>query len=194
MLLTTACEKTLLVFSSVIRGQMIINSTTQNNPQLWYLSGFPGGASGKEPSCQCRRWGFDPWVRKILWKRKWQPTQYSCLENLVDRGAWRATVHSVAKSRTWLKWLSTHMVQLKKSWMGVDVDFCTWLTRTWPCSLRGVSKPALNKSDGCGWAFFFLEASILQISDPISLFPCWSQILIFYSHPGLPLHTSLNKV
>ena len=194
MLLTIAYEKTLLVFSSVIRGQMIINSTTQNNPQLWYLSGFPGGASGKEPSCQCRRWGFDPWVRKILWKRKWQPTQYSCLENLVDRGAWRATVHSVAKSRTWLKWLSTHMVQLKKSWMGVDVDFCTWLTRTWPCSLRGVSKPALNKSDGCGCAFFFLEASILQISDPISLFPCWSQILIFYSHPGLPLHTSLNKV
>ena len=51
--LTTACEKTLLVFS-VIRGQMIINSTTQKNPQLWYLSGFPGGASGKEPSCQCR--------------------------------------------------------------------------------------------------------------------------------------------
>ena len=194
MLLTIAYEKTLLVFSSVIRGQMIINSTTQNNPQLWYLSGFPGGASGKEPSCQCRRWGFDPWVRKILWKRKWQPTQYSCLENLVDRGAWRATVHSVAKSRTWLKWLSTHMVQLKKSWMGVDVDFCTWLTRTWPCSLRGVSKPALNKSDGCGCAFFFFEASILPISDPISLFPCWSQILIFYSHPGLPLHTSLNKV
>ena len=39
--------------------------------------GFPGGVSGKEPSCQCRRhkrWGFDPWVKKILWRRKWQPT------------------------------------------------------------------------------------------------------------------------
>ena len=38
---------------------------------------FPGGASGKEPACQCRRhkrhW-FDPWVRKIPWRRKWQPT------------------------------------------------------------------------------------------------------------------------
>ena len=34
---------------------------------------FPGGASGKEPACQCRRWGFDPWVRKVPWKRKWQP-------------------------------------------------------------------------------------------------------------------------
>ena len=39
--------------------------------------GFPGGASGKEPSCQCKRnkrHGFDSWVRKIPWKRAWQPT------------------------------------------------------------------------------------------------------------------------
>ena len=38
---------------------------------------FPGGASGKEPICQCRRLtrhGFNPWVRKIPWKRKWKPT------------------------------------------------------------------------------------------------------------------------
>ena len=36
--------------------------------------GFPGGISGKEPTCQCRRPGFDPWVRKIPCRRKWQPT------------------------------------------------------------------------------------------------------------------------
>ena len=39
--------------------------------------GFPAGTSGKEPACQCRRskrCGFDPWVRKIPWSRKWQPT------------------------------------------------------------------------------------------------------------------------
>jgi len=38
---------------------------------------FPGGASGKEPPCQCRRCkrhGFYPWVRKIPWRRAWQPT------------------------------------------------------------------------------------------------------------------------
>ena len=38
--------------------------------------GFPGGATGKEPSCQCRRcksWGLDPWVGKIPWRRAWQP-------------------------------------------------------------------------------------------------------------------------
>ena len=39
--------------------------------------GFPGGASGKEPTCQYRRhkrFGFDPWVGKIPWRRKWLPT------------------------------------------------------------------------------------------------------------------------
>ena len=39
--------------------------------------GFPGGASGKEPSCQCRRHkrcGFDPWVGKVPRRRAWQPT------------------------------------------------------------------------------------------------------------------------
>ena len=39
--------------------------------------GFPGGASGKEPACRCRRQkrcGFDPWVKKIPWRRAWQPT------------------------------------------------------------------------------------------------------------------------
>ena len=34
--------------------------------------------------------------------------QYSCLENPMDRGAWQATVHGVAKSQTQLKWLSMH--------------------------------------------------------------------------------------
>ena len=36
------------------------------------------------------------------------PLQYSCLENLMDRGAWRATVHGVTKSWTRLKQLSIH--------------------------------------------------------------------------------------
>ena len=47
-----------------------------------------------------------PRVGKIPWRKAGQPIQYFCLENLMDRGAWWATVHRVAKSRTWLKWLS----------------------------------------------------------------------------------------
>ena len=41
------------------------------------FQGFRGGASGKEPACQCRRCkrnGFNPWVKKVPWKRVWQPT------------------------------------------------------------------------------------------------------------------------
>ena len=36
--------------------------------------GFPGGSVGKEFTCQCRKCEFYPWVRKIPWRRKWQPT------------------------------------------------------------------------------------------------------------------------
>ena len=54
------------------------------------------------------RHGFDLWVGKIPWRKTWQPTQYSCLENPMDRGAWQAIVHRVAQSRTQLKQLSTH--------------------------------------------------------------------------------------
>ena len=45
---------------------------------------------------------FDPWVGKVSWRRKWQPTPvgFSCLENPMDRGAWRATVHMIAEVKT----------------------------------------------------------------------------------------------
>ena len=48
---------------------------------------------------------FNPCVKKILWRRKWQPTSVTCLENPTDRGAWLATVHGEANSLT--EW-STH--------------------------------------------------------------------------------------
>ena len=63
--------------------------------------GFPGNARGKESACQYRRYkrlGFDPWVWKIPWRRKWQLTPIFLLGELHDRGAWRAIVHGVAES------------------------------------------------------------------------------------------------
>ena len=38
------------------------------------LLGFPGGTSGKESIYQCQRLGFHPWLRKIPWRKAWQPT------------------------------------------------------------------------------------------------------------------------
>ena len=71
------------------------------------IMGFPGGTSGKEPFCQCRRhkrWRLDPWFGKIPWRRKWQPTPIF----LPGRIPWTEK-HKVAKSWTWLKQLSTHI-------------------------------------------------------------------------------------
>ena len=75
----------------------------------------PGGISGKEPAFQCRRLkklGFNPWVRKIPWS-KWQPIQYSRLENPMDGGAWQVTVHGVSKSWPQLKRLGTKLLPKK---------------------------------------------------------------------------------
>ena len=57
----------------------------------------------KNPSVNAgrhKRHRFDPWVRKIPWRRAQQPPQYSCLENPMDREAWWAAVHGVVKSQT----------------------------------------------------------------------------------------------
>ena len=66
--------------------------------------GIPPWYNGKESACQyrrCRRFGFDPWMGKISWWRKWQPTPVFLPEkNPLDRGAWQATTCGVAKSRS----------------------------------------------------------------------------------------------
>ena len=58
---------------------------------------------GKESACQCRACGFHPGLRKIPWRRKWQPTPVFLPENPTDSGAWRATVRGVTKESdtTW---------------------------------------------------------------------------------------------
>ena len=85
----------------------------------YVMTGFPGGASGKESACQCKRrerCGFDPWVGKIPWVGR-IPMRIS-----MDRGAWRAAVQGVAKSRTQLKRLNhtTHTSWLQFGYHGVN--------------------------------------------------------------------------
>ena len=58
---------------------------------------FPASSFSEETSCECRGHGFHPWVGKIPWRRKCQPTPVFCLGNPMDRGAWQAVVHGVAR-------------------------------------------------------------------------------------------------
>ena len=54
--------------------------------------------------------GLNPELGRSPGVGKGNPLQYSCLENSVDRGAWRATVHGVAKSQTQLSTITTQHV------------------------------------------------------------------------------------
>ena len=73
--------------------------------------GFPGGASGKELTCQCRRHRrlrFDPWFGKIPWRKKWQPTSTLAWRipwteepgGLQSMESWRVR-HDWATEHTW---------------------------------------------------------------------------------------------
>ena len=69
--------------------------------------GFPGGSDGKESACSAGDPDSIPGSRKSPGEGNGNPFQYSCLENPMDRGAWQATVHGVAKSQTWLSDFTT---------------------------------------------------------------------------------------
>ena len=56
-------------------------------------------AQTKESACQAGDLGFIPELEKSLGGGHGNPLQYSCQENPIDRGAWQATVHRVAKSQ-----------------------------------------------------------------------------------------------
>ena len=66
------------------------------------------GFSGKGPLQETWDSGSIPGSGSFLGGGHGNPLRYSCLENCMDRGAWWVTVHGVKKSRTWLKWQSTH--------------------------------------------------------------------------------------
>ena len=71
--------------------------------------GFPDGASGNEPTYQCRDKtdaGLIPGLGRSPGEGNANPLQNSCLENPMDGGAWQATAHRVTKSQTQLKRLS----------------------------------------------------------------------------------------
>ena len=64
--------------------------------------GFPGGSDSKESTCNAGDLGLIPGLGRSHAGGLGNPLQYSCLENPMGIGAWQATVHEVARSRTGL--------------------------------------------------------------------------------------------
>ena len=67
-----------------------------------FLLGFPGGSVVRNPPANVGDAGSIPGLRRCPGEGNGNPLQYSCLENPMDRGAWQATVHEIAKSQTQL--------------------------------------------------------------------------------------------
>ena len=76
-----------------------------------YPRGFPGGSEDKASACNAGDPGSMPGLGRSPGEGNGNPLQYSCLENPMDRGAWQATVHRVAKSQTQLSdFTSLHFI------------------------------------------------------------------------------------
>ena len=92
---------------------------------LW-ARGFPGGSDGKESTCNVGDLGSIPESGRSPGRGHGNPLQYSCLGNPMGRGAWQATVHGVAKNRTWLSGFYSLSGQGGK-WHTVRECTCHWL-------------------------------------------------------------------
>ena len=64
-----------------------------------HISGFPDSSVGKESACNAEDPSLIPGLGRSPGEGNGNPLQYSYLENSMDRGAWEATVHGVAKSQ-----------------------------------------------------------------------------------------------
>ena len=88
------------------------------------ILGFPGGSVGKESICNVGDPGSIPGWGRSLGEGNGNSLQYSCLENFIDRGAWRATVYRVAKSWTQLSvWVYIYISLL------LHFHNCKWVTK-----------------------------------------------------------------
>ena len=85
-----------IVFFTVADGFLIFAIPKGQKSAFTYLySGLPWWLSQLRICLQCRRPRFNPWVGKIPWKRKWQPTPVFLPGKFYNTGAWRATLHGI---------------------------------------------------------------------------------------------------
>ena len=106
----------LFIRTEILRTPYKLPSVEGTHPTLnlflvtVYLA-HPWWPGGKESACNAggaRHMSLISGSGRSPGRGHGNPLQYSCLQNPMDRGAWWATIHGVAKSWTQLKWLSTH--------------------------------------------------------------------------------------
>ena len=162
--------------------------------------GLPRWLSGKESACQCRRHrrcGFDPWVGKIPWSRKWQPTlvflpgESYGQRSLVGYNPW-----GLRAGHDWSNWACVHAASKKWNCPSDENSLsdcwahrsASWgkMKNTWYVGNRLFSSfPEWSLSglrEDCLWTCFMLMSSTSSISSssatPVALkqpteWTCW---------------------
>ena len=106
------------------------------------------------------------------------PLQYSCLENPMDRGAWRATIHRVAMSRTRLKrlntwhactlWVCSPLILTTAPWTGIILSIFYLENRGFPILIRSTARmetqACLQRLSSLGLRKDFVWQSLLQVA------------------------------
>ena len=95
-------RKVITLLFMIAKRKGTINVNNENSLNKGDEMGFPGASHGKEPTCNVGDPDSVPGLGRSPGEGNGNPLQYSCLENSMDRGAWQATVHRVAKSGTGL--------------------------------------------------------------------------------------------
>ena len=92
------------------------------------ISKLPRWCSGRESTCQCRRYnrrGFDHWVMKILWSRKWQPTRVFLSGESHGQRSLAGYSSWVAKTWIWLRMNFNNLLRFKMD----KIRFCISSTK-----------------------------------------------------------------
>ena len=92
---------------------------------MFHLCDLPGSSDGKATASNAGDLGSIPGWGRSPGEGNGNPLQYSCLENPMDRAAWQATAHGVAKSRTRLSGFTILYVPPIHA-QGLDT-YCTWV-------------------------------------------------------------------
>ena len=87
----------LLLFTFILLNLGTSYKLVLHKAPIW---GFPGGSDSKESSCNAGDSGFIPGLGKSPGEGNGNPLQYFFLENSMERGAWQAIIHEVAKGWT----------------------------------------------------------------------------------------------
>ena len=87
---------------SFLSNSMLVKHISEIKVPNHFNFMLPCGSDGKESACNAEDPGSLSELGRSPGEGHGNPLQYSSLENPMDRGAWQATVHGVAKSQTWL--------------------------------------------------------------------------------------------